>query len=141
MERRRLRASSRLNEYLDWPGVGQVRAVERVRRVKGVETTETALFVTSLTRAQAGPGRLLELIRAHWRVENGLHDVRDVTLGEDACRVRTGSAPQVLAGRRNAALTTLRAAGHDNIAAACRYMAAKAHEAVRLTTQTPLRLL
>jgi hypothetical protein len=36
-------------------------------------------------------------------IENGVFHVRDVTLGEDGCRVRTGSAAMILlddAGRR-----------------------------------------
>ncbi len=43
-----------------------------------------------------------------------------MVLGEDASRVRTGSAPQALAGLRNAALTLLRLGGVSNIAAALR---------------------
>ena len=43
-------------------------------------------------------------MRGHWEIENGLHWVRDVTMGEDKCRVRKGNAPQVLAALRNASL-------------------------------------
>ena len=41
------------------------------------------------------------------RIESELHSVRDVTLGEDACRVRSGDAPQVLAAIRNAVIHLL----------------------------------
>lgn len=44
---------------------------------------------------------MLDLTREHWAIENSLHYVRDVSLHEDACRVRKGSAPQVLAALRN----------------------------------------
>ena len=40
---------------------------------------------------------LLALIRDHWTIENRLHYRRDVTLVEDACQVRKGSAPHALA--------------------------------------------
>ena len=40
-------------------------------------------------------GETLEYVRGHWGIENRLHYVRDVTLGEDASQVRTGAAPQV----------------------------------------------
>ena len=40
---------------------------------------------------------LLELIREQWAIENRLHYRRDVTLAEDACQVRKGAAPHVLA--------------------------------------------
>jgi hypothetical protein len=58
--------------------------------------------------------------------------VRDVTLGEDACRVRTGSAPMILSTLRNTALNLLRAAGVSNIAAALRRHAARPREALAL---------
>ncbi len=35
-------------------------------------------------------------------IENRLHYVRDETLGEDRCRVRSRAAPQLLAAIRNA---------------------------------------
>ena len=76
--------------------------------------------ISSLPRAEADAGRLLELLRGHWQIENGLHYVRDVTLGEDACQVRCDRAPATLAACRNAALNLLRHAGVTNVAAALR---------------------
>jgi predicted transposase YbfD/YdcC len=115
--------------------------VERTRRVNGTETTESVFYITSLPPAEASPVRLLRLIRAHWRIENQLHHVRDVSAGEDACRVRTANAPEVLAGIRNANLAVLRAAGEPNIAAAFRYLAAVPQKAIELVTRFVLRLL
>jgi hypothetical protein len=40
--------------------------------------------VTSLTRAEAGPTRLLTLVRDYWDTENDLHYRRAKTLREDA---------------------------------------------------------
>jgi predicted transposase YbfD/YdcC len=51
---------------------------------------------------------LLALARDHWQIENRLFRVRDGTFAEDACRVRTRSAPQNLAHIRDAALTLIR---------------------------------
>jgi predicted transposase YbfD/YdcC len=119
----------------------QVCVVERTRRVNGVEATESVFYITSLPPAEASPARLLRLIREHWRVENQLHYVRDVAAGEDACRVRTGNAPEVLAGMRNATLTVLRATGEPNVAAAFRHLAAVPEKAVELVTRFVLRLL
>src|SRR5688572_22767026 len=65
-------------------------------------------------------GRSQALVRGHWSVENRLHFVRDVVLGEDACRVRSDDAPHVFAAVRNAALNLLRGAGHERIASATR---------------------
>jgi hypothetical protein len=49
---------------------------------------------TSLPFELARPARLADLLRGHWAIENGLHWVRDVTFGEDASQVRTGTAPR-----------------------------------------------
>src|SRR5512135_1884624 len=49
----------------------------------------------------------LDLIRGHWGIETQLFGDRDVTLREDASRVRKGSAPEVLARIRNVVLILL----------------------------------
>jgi hypothetical protein len=46
--------------------------------------------------------------------------VRDVTMGEDASRIRTRAAPEAMAGLRNAAISLLRLLGVTNIAEALR---------------------
>lgn len=118
--------------YLDWPGVKQACLLERVRRIQGRVTTETVCAVTSLGPERASAERLLAISRGHWHIENRLHWVRDVSLGEDACRVRTGEAPEILAAIRNAVLRLLRSGGVIEIAATLRRHAAKPIEAMRL---------
>ena len=103
-----------------------------MRRVKGKASTETVCAITSLGRKPAPAGRLLSIAREHWRIENRLHWVRDESWGEDGCRVRTGEAPEILAGIRNAGLWLLRASGLTTIAAALRRHAAKPLEALGL---------
>ncbi len=76
----------------------------RERTIKGIKTVETVYGLTSLSPERANAADLLEFVRNHWRIENSLHYVRDVTQGEDACRVRSGTAPQVLAALRNAVI-------------------------------------
>jgi predicted transposase YbfD/YdcC len=106
-EYRRLLNTTMLPGYLEWPGAAPVSELERVRVLPGKTEAEVAHGVTSLTRAQADAGRLLGLSRGHRGIENELHRVRDETLGEDRCRVRTGSSPQVLAAVRNVAVHLL----------------------------------
>jgi hypothetical protein len=77
--------------------------------------------ITSLSADQANPTDLLQLSRSHWSIENQLHYVRDVTLGEDASRIRTGAAPQAMAAIRNLVLTVLRLAGATNLASGLRH--------------------
>lgn len=133
VEKRTVTTSTWLNAYRsDWPGLAQVVRVERERRIKGETTVEVAYYITSLGRDRAGAARLGELIRAHWGIENRLHYVRDVTFGEDASRVRTGSSPQILAALRNTANYLLEGVDAPSKAAAMRRFAARPHEAARL---------
>jgi predicted transposase YbfD/YdcC len=64
----------------------------RVNHQTGRIQTKTVYAVTSLTPEQADPARLAELVQDHWSVK-ALHHVRDVTYGEDASRIRTGTGP------------------------------------------------
>jgi predicted transposase YbfD/YdcC len=120
LERRTLKATTALNEYLDWPGVAQVGQVQSVVQQDGKTSHETRYFITSVPRKRADAGQLLEWARGHWAIENRSHYVRDVTLGEDASRVRKGSGPEVMAAIRNAAIGFLRSTGATNIAATIR---------------------
>ncbi len=118
--------------YVAWPGFAQAFELTRERTVNGASTVEVIYGITSLPRERCDAKRLLTLIREHWSIENKLHYVRDVTFGEDACRVRKGSAAQVLAGIRNAALSLLRRLKPKSMAAATRRLAARPAEAVAL---------
>ncbi len=133
VETRTLTTTAWLNEYLeDWPGVTRVFRLERRRVVKTVATVEVVYGLTSLPAERATAAALLGLCRAHWAIENGLHYVRDVTLEEDACRVRRGTAARALASLRNAAVYLLRQRNGDNLAAATRELAAHPDKAVAM---------
>ena len=95
--------------HLKWPGAGQVARIERTRLIGDKESVEVAYIVTSLSAAEAGPERLLELSRGHWGIENRLHWVRDASMDEDRCRVRAGA--RALAGLRNLVLWLIRSHG------------------------------
>ena len=132
MEYRRLLSTTLLNDYLNWPDVGQVFELERVRVVKGKSEVQVVYGITSLSRDKADARKLLALARGHWGIENKLHYVRDETLGEDRCRVRKGAAAQVLAAVRNAAVHLLGKVNPKNKAAATRRLAAHPKEALPL---------
>ena len=93
---------------------------------------EKVYGITSLSVAQANAARLLELTRGHWAIENELHYKRDVTLGEDASRVRTGSAPQVMAALRNTIIHVLSDTVADSLASALRTMSNCFAQALKL---------
>ena len=98
----------------------------------GKERAEVVDGVTRLRPERATPGRLLELVRGHWSIENKSHWVRDVTFDEDRSQVRCGNIPHVMAALRNTTIGLLRWAGHTNIAAACRRLAAQPVQALAL---------
>ena len=138
LERRTLTASSLLAGYLDWPYAEQVYRIERrfLRIRDGKLMEEVNYGVTSLTAARANPERLLELVRAHWGIENGLHYRRDETLREDRCRL-TGQGARAMAVLNNLVLGLLRQRGVDNVPDARRYYAANLEEAAALILRSP----
>ena len=79
-------------------------------------SSETIFGVTSLAQEKAGPQRVLALNRGHWAIENKVHYVRDVTMGEDASRIRKGHGPRMMAIFRNLVLSLLRESNVTNIA-------------------------
>lgn len=136
IERRALVSTTVLQGYSDRPGLQQAFRLEFQRTVHGRSSTEVAYEITSLPRHLADAERLLALCRGHCGIENSLFHVRDVTFGEDLCRVRSGAAPQILAAVRNGIISVLNAAGVCNKAAALRRHAAQPHLALPLVHDT-----
>jgi predicted transposase YbfD/YdcC len=134
IEQRNITTSEALVGYSDWPGLAQVFEVGRhvITQKTDTERTEVVYGVTSLRPERATPERLLDLVRGHWQIENKSHWVRDVTFDEDRSQVRCGNIPHVMAALRNTAIGLLRWAGHTNIAAACRRLAAQPAQALAL---------
>lgn len=134
IERREIVSSEVGAGRLRWPGAAQIFQIRRERTQKktGESEGETVYGITSLTAKQADARVLLGLVRSHWKIENQSHYVRDVTFDEDRSQTRSGSLPQVMAALRNTAIGLIRLSGRGNVAAACRYYAARPWEAVAL---------
>jgi len=139
IEKRTLTASSQLQGLSDWPGLGQVFRVERQTELVAPSKTrrETVYGVTSLSPQAAPAGRLLQLVRQHWGIENGLHYRRDVTFREDAGRTKNWNLAQAFAVIHNLVLAILTQAGHMNLAQARRHYSAHPDEALRLLCAAP----
>jgi len=113
-----------------FPGAAQVALLERHcerkvrKRNKGSRTYATKIarsymavfIITSLTAREAAPEHIAIYVRGHWGIENRVHWVRDVTFGEDASQVRTGTRFRIMATLRNLAIGLIRIAGHVGIA-------------------------
>lgn len=139
IETRTLIASSLLGDLHDWPGLAQVFRLERTAHLVAQATTrhEVVYGITSLPPRAAPPARLLDLVRQHWGIENGLHYRRDVTFGEDAGRTKHWNLAHALAVIHNLVLALLLHAGHTNLAQARRHYAAHPDDALRLLLARP----
>jgi predicted transposase YbfD/YdcC len=97
-----------LQEQHDWPGlacVGKITATREDKATGAVQTQDRYYLLSRLMPAQ----EFLELVRAHWTIENSLHWVLDVVLREDHARARKDHAPANLAILRRLALNTIKA--------------------------------
>jgi predicted transposase YbfD/YdcC len=128
IETRRIWSSSALNDYLDFPHVGQVFLIEREVLVKktGQRRCETVLGITSRSPQQASAERLLQLNRGHWRIES-THYIIDWNYDEDRSRIRTGNGPENITRLRRFAVGVLKAfqKPHQSIAHMMRKLASR----------------
>lgn len=133
-EYRYLTASSQLNDYLDWPHLGQVFRVQRVVQYHqtGKICYEVLFGITSLTSAHSTPDNLLRYVRQHWHIENRLHYVRDVTFREDACIIRHTKRQRLLASLNNLVIGLVRQTDFRYLPEARRYFSANYHQALQL---------
>jgi len=91
---------------IDFPGLAAIARVETYRKTNGLP--EPVIVRYFLLSRLLPPERVLVIARTHWGIENQLHWVLDVDLGEDAARSRKDNAPQNLALLRKLALNILR---------------------------------
>jgi predicted transposase YbfD/YdcC len=139
IETRTLTTSEMLNTYSAWPGLAQVYRLERQfqwrRNGRCYRTScEVEFGISSLTRQEASPTRMLHIRRSHWGIETGLHYRRDFTLKEDATRMTTGDMGKVMASINNLVLALIRQAKFHNAAQARRWFAAHLPETFALLT-------
>jgi predicted transposase YbfD/YdcC len=95
-----------------WEKLRSVALVESQREVNGERRVEQRVFLCSLG---SNATLLAQAVRGHWGIENQLHWVLDVQLGEDDSRVRTGHAAENLATLRKIALNLLRRDTHTKL--------------------------
>ena len=96
-----------LEQRANWCDLKTVALVESHVTVNGKVTTEQRYFISSLP---ANAKEIAQAIRSHWAIENSLHWVLDVTMGEDLSRVRKDHAPENMAMIRHIVLNLLRGA-------------------------------
>lgn len=116
-----------------WPHVEQMCWIKRERVTREKAECEITYAATSLPPQTANAERVANELRGYWgAVENGLHCVRDVTMGEDKSQVHEGAGAAVMAALRNVALGVLRRLRPGSVAAGLRALGWKPRDAVDL---------
>ena len=118
IETRRIWITDELNDYLDFPHVGQAFVIERERIEKktGKRSTELAYGITSRTPEQADAQRVLATNRGHWCIENSCHYIIDWNFDEDRSRIRTGHGPENTTRLRRFAVGIIKSKGVRSVA-------------------------
>ena len=89
-----------------WSGLRTVLAVETIRGVTGSGKVEAEIRYF-LSSCGDDPTVLIQAIRQHWTIANGLQWVLDVTFREDDSRVRDRTAARNLAILRKVAINLI----------------------------------
>lgn len=96
-----------LEERSQWAGLSALIKVQSVtEQLKtGHVSSETRYYISSLSHSAED---FLEIIRAHWQIENNLHWVLDVSFSEDASLIHTPNAAENFSLLRKIALILLK---------------------------------
>lgn len=108
-----LPADDSLRVWRDWRSVLCIECERRwTHRGQEKHSRFTRYFISS---SQAGVEQLMFFARSHWKIENNLHWIMDVTFGEDASRIRKDNETQNVATLRRMAAFLLKATEPQNI--------------------------
>jgi predicted transposase YbfD/YdcC len=110
IEIRKIWTTSELNDYLDFPHVGQAFAIERqfIDKKSGKISGEIVYGITSRKAYDADPERVLNINRGHWAIENSCHYIIDWNYDEDRSRIRTGYGPENITRLRRFAVGVIK---------------------------------
>jgi predicted transposase YbfD/YdcC len=118
IEIRKIWTTTELNDYLNFPHVGQAFVIERHSTDKktGEHSCEIAYGVTSRRVDEANPERVLKVNRGHWTIENSCHYIIDWNYDEDRSRIRTGYGPENITRLRRFAIGVIKSKGVRSVA-------------------------
>jgi predicted transposase YbfD/YdcC len=118
IETRNIWVTTELNEYLDFPHVGQAFKVERIscNKTNGKETREVAHGITSKTPELASAEQILRDNRGHWSIENSCHYIIDWNYDEDRSRISKGYGPENMTRMRRFAVGLIKSKGVRSVA-------------------------
>jgi predicted transposase YbfD/YdcC len=107
IEKREAWLSQDLSWFADreqWAGLKGLGCIRSTRTIKGVTTTETRYYLTSVTNVE----QFARAVRTHWGIENKLHWTLDIAFREDYARNRKDHSAANLAVLRKITLNLIR---------------------------------
>ncbi|HHH76368.1 MAG TPA: ISAs1 family transposase [Phycisphaerae bacterium] len=118
IEVRKIWTTTELNDYLNFPHVGQAFMVQRktTNKKTGETSSEIAYGITSRTPDQADPESVLAVNRGHWTIENSCHYIIDWNYDEDRSRIRVGYGPENITRLRRFAISIIKSKGVRSVA-------------------------
>lgn len=118
IETRKIWVTTELNDYLNFPHVGQAFLIQRefTDKKSGIKSWDFAYGITSKSPEQADAQRVLATNRAHWTIENSCHYILDWNFTEDRCRIRTGHGPENISRLRRFAISIIKLKGKRSVA-------------------------
>lgn len=106
IETRKIWRTDELNDYLEFPHVGQAFLIERKvidKKTKKV-SHDVAYGITSQSLEEADAETILKINREHWVIEDSCHYILDWNYDEDRCQIRTGYGPENVSRLRRFAI-------------------------------------
>ena len=118
IETRKIWTTSELNDYLNFPHVGQAFVIERhsIDKKTGESSSEIAYGITSQSPQKADAQRVLATNRGHWSIENSCHYIIDWNYDEDRSRISTGYGPENITRLRRFAIGVIKSKGVTSVA-------------------------
>ena len=118
IETRKIWTTNELNEYLNFPHVGQAFVIERhcIEKKTGKCSCEIAYGVTSQSPQEADAQSVLATNRGHWSIENSCHYIIDWNYDEDRSRIRIGYGPENITRLRRFAIGVIKSKGVSSVA-------------------------
>ena len=118
IETRKIWTTTELNDYLNFPHVGQAFVIERhcIDKKTGKCSCEIAYGITSQSPREADAQSVLATNRGHWSIENSCHYIIDWNYDEDRSRIRTGYGPENITRLRRFAIGVIKSKGVPSVA-------------------------
>ena len=125
IETRKIWTTTELNNYLDFPHVGQAFVIERhcIDKKSGKSSCEVSYGITSQSPEDADAQSVLATNRGHWSIENSCHYILDWVYDEDRSRISKGFGPENITRLRRFAIGVIKSKSVTSVAQKMRQLA------------------